>query len=326
MRTRPPATASPQQLAVFDAHVAQEEISTASMHHHHFDSTIEALQATRPALRSTTPTHVHEADSSQHILHLQRPQFRFLSDCASINSGLHKQSALRTHIHTSPPASHMETRTMLRPLATTASHLCRQAVSTTPRRTQATLARTKRALKIPPHPSFLTPDAASTHIIYNPPAAAPSVFHTPFKFLPKSDPRRQANLTQLVRRRSSSDPLAASPPGDTSAASATAATLPPPLTRGEENRFKPRRNVTREQVDEMRALRAANPLKWSVLKLAEKYECTPIFVMMCCKASAEHQANERERKAAIRARWGPTRTQAREERTKRKALLLKGLL
>ncbi|KAH7026401.1 mitochondrial ribosomal protein subunit L20-domain-containing protein [Microdochium trichocladiopsis] len=209
----------------------------------------------------------------------------------------------------------METRTMLRPLATTATSLSRQATSTTPRRTQATLARTKRALKIPPHPSFLTPDSASTHIIYNPPAAAPSVFHTPFKFLPKSDPRRQANLTHLVRTNE-----------DVFSSAGSTSVLPPPVTRADENRFTPRRNVTREQVEEMRALRAQDPMKWSVLKLAAKYECTPIFVMMCCKASAEHQANEKARKEAIRARWGPIRTQAREERTKRKALLLKGLL
>ncbi|KAJ1333808.1 Mitochondrial ribosomal protein subunit L20 [Microdochium nivale] len=217
----------------------------------------------------------------------------------------------------------METRTLLRPLATTATHLSRQAASKTARRTQATLARTKRALKIPPHPSFLAPDAASTHIIYNPPAAAPSVFHTPFKFLPKSDPRRQANLTQLVRR--NNDDVFSSSSSLSSSAYSTQS-LPPPLTKADENRFTPRRNVTKEQVDEMRTLRTQNPMKWSVLKLAEKYQCTPMFVMMCCKASAEHQGNERERKAAIRARWGPIRTEAREERTKRKALLLKGLL
>lgn len=215
----------------------------------------------------------------------------------------------------------MEIRTVLRPLVTTATAVSRQSTaatgpsSMTQRRTQATLARTKRRLKIPPHPSFLTPDSVSTHIIYNPPAAAPSVFHTPFKFLPKSDPRRQANLDHLIRTRA-----------DIFSSAGSSSSLPPPITKADENRFTPRHNVTKEQVEEMRALREKDPLKWSVLKLAAKYQCTPIFVMMCCKASAEHAGNEKARKEAIKARWGPIRTQAREERTKRKALLLKGLL
>ncbi|KAI1360380.1 hypothetical protein F5Y08DRAFT_331621 [Xylaria arbuscula] len=218
----------------------------------------------------------------------------------------------------------METRQALRPLcsslsshATTASPSAARSSAfrsiANGRRHQSTTARTKKALKIPPHPDFLTPQSGQNHIIYNPPAAAPSVYHTPFKFLPKSDPRRQANLSQLVR---SSVDLHAS------RASASATTLPPVSRAPHVKKY----NVTREQVEEMRQLRADDPVTWSVHKLADKFECSPFFVMMCCKASPEHKEKEKERLEAIKARWGTIRTKARQEREKRKVLLAHGAL
>lgn len=168
-------------------------------------------------------------------------------------------------------------------------------------------------LNIPPHPDFLTPREGQNYILYNPPSSAPSVYHTPFKFLPKGDLRRQANLGQLVMR-SSSDPHA----GESSTV------LPPPAMKSEFHVKK--YNVTQEQVEEMRELRANDPITWSVHRLAEKFECSNYFVMMCCKASREHKDRERERLEAIKARWGPIRAGAREERKKRKVLLLRGAL
>ncbi|KAI0893520.1 mitochondrial ribosomal protein subunit L20-domain-containing protein [Annulohypoxylon nitens] len=191
--------------------------------------------------------------------------------------------------------------------------------STTQKRHQATTSRTKRALKIAPHPSFLTSTQPGTHVIYNPPSSKPSVYHTPFKFLPRSDPRRRAGLTQLLLSTtpssSSSDLPNASP------ASADTSDLPPPLLEPEK-----KYNVTKEQVAEMRTLRAKDPERWSVLKLAARYDCQPLFVMMCCRASAEHKDRERARLDAIKARWGPFKTAAREERKKRKVLLHKDAL
>ncbi|TGJ79076.1 hypothetical protein E0Z10_g9697 [Xylaria hypoxylon] len=211
----------------------------------------------------------------------------------------------------------METRQALRPLSSLAhatSSVTRTPVfrSVASRRHQSTTSRTKKMLKIPPHPDFLIPRSGQNHIIYNPPPSAPSVFHTPFKFLPKSDPRRQANLIQLLRSSS----------GSHTSRGSTA--LPPP-SRTVETRQK-KYNVTREQVEEMRQLRASNPVTWSVIKLAEKFDCSPLFVMICCKASPEHKDNERQRLEAIKARWGTIRTKARDERKKRKVLLFRGAL
>ncbi|KAI1148221.1 mitochondrial ribosomal protein subunit L20-domain-containing protein [Nemania diffusa] len=218
----------------------------------------------------------------------------------------------------------METRQVLRPLSgllhapSSSSSATRIPVfkSAVICRHQSTTSRTKKMLKIPPHPDFLTPRTGQNHIIYNPPASVASVYHTPFKFLPKSDPRRQANLGQLLRSPSASHPHA--PGGGQSGI------LPPPTSAAETREKK--YNVTREEVAEMRALRAQNPMTWSVHRLAEKFNCAPLFVMICCKASAEHKNKERERLEAIKARWGPIRTQAREDRKKRKSMLLRGAL
>ena len=201
----------------------------------------------------------------------------------------------------------MEYRPVLRPLKTLLGS-CSRAGQT---RLQSTTRRTKKALKLPPHPSFLASAAEADHIIYNPPSAAPNVYHTPFKFLPPSDPRRQAQLSTLLRG---------------SATPATTTTQSIPALEDKHQTPTPKYNVTREQVAEMRALRAADPMKWSVVRLAEKFECSNLFVMMCCKASAEHQAKERERKEAIKSSWGPIRTQAREDRKKRRTLLLRSEL
>ncbi|KAI1745031.1 mitochondrial ribosomal protein subunit L20-domain-containing protein [Xylaria scruposa] len=210
----------------------------------------------------------------------------------------------------------METRQVLRPLGSLKHATSSPAVivlrSVASRRHQSTTSRTKKALKLPPHPDFLTPQSGPNHIIFNPPAAAPSVYHTPFKFLPKSDPRRQANLSQLIR--SSSDL-------NTSSRSTQ---LPPPISKTEIRERK--YNVTKEQVEEIRQLRAEDPAKWSVLKLARKFECNPFFIMMCCKASPEHKEKENQRLEDIKSRWGTIRTKAREERKKRKDLLLRGAL
>ncbi|KAI0206742.1 mitochondrial ribosomal protein subunit L20-domain-containing protein [Astrocystis sublimbata] len=216
----------------------------------------------------------------------------------------------------------METRQVLRPLSSLTQHATATATACSAatrapilrsldgRRHQSTTSRTKKMLKIPPHPDFLTPRSGENHIIFNPPSSAASVYHTPFKFLPKTDPRRQSNITQLLR--------------SSGADLHTVAPLPPLSHPSEANEKK--YHVTKEQVDEMRRLRETDPIEWSVVKLATKYDCSPVFVMMCCRASREHTDNEYERREAIKARWGPIRTKAREDRKKRRTLLLRGAL
>ncbi|KAK8069539.1 hypothetical protein PG994_006155 [Apiospora phragmitis] len=216
----------------------------------------------------------------------------------------------------------MEARPVLRPL-TTLLNSCSRAGQT---RLASSTRRTKKALKLPPHPSFLVSGAEADHITYNPPSAAPSVYHTPFKFLPPSDPRRQAQLSSLLRGSTGLAATAAVSNPTTVPATETTEKREVPALEEKHQVPVPKYNVTREQVAEMRALRASDPMKWSVVRLAERFECSKLFVMICCKASAEHQARERERKEAIKARWGPSRSLAREDRKKRRTLLLRGEL
>lgn len=182
-------------------------------------------------------------------------------------------------------------------------------------RYKATVNRHKRALNVPPHPSFLAsgsgqqPAPQTDHIIYNPPSSEPSIFHTPFKFLPRSDPRRRANLPALFSSLTPSPATDKLPP------------LLPFLPTPEQPKIH---HLTPKDVEQMRQLRAEDPVTNSVIALSNRFGCSKQFVMMCCHAPAEHQEKHKERLAAIRDRWGPTRTKAREDRYRRKQMLLRG--
>ncbi|KAG8418455.1 hypothetical protein J3459_006011 [Metarhizium acridum] len=209
----------------------------------------------------------------------------------------------------------MDLRSLARPVAQLLTTARRTPL--TPKRGHKTTARTKRALKIAPHDSFL-PDRtaaspAADSIIYNPPASEASPAHTPFLFLPPSDPRRSAFL------RIRNHPRAPAP----NAQPLAEADLPPKMRYKHRN---PRYNLQEEDVAEMRRLRAEDPIKWSVGKLAQRFDCSEVFVKMAAPAPQEHLEwlkGKLERKAA---RWGPRKTQAREDRKRRADLVYRGQL
>ncbi|EHK39517.1 mitochondrial 54S ribosomal protein mL58 [Trichoderma atroviride] len=189
-----------------------------------------------------------------------------------------------------------------------------------PSRGHKTTSRTKRALKIAPHDSFLpsrtssAAAAAADSIIYNPPSSEATPEHTPFIFLPRNDPRRQA----ILRLRSSgNDPT-------TYNSSVTAESDLPPEMRYK--RRQPKYNLTKEHIEEMRRLRAEDPLAWSVQKLARKFECSTVFVQMAAPAPAEHLQWLKAKMEKKMERWGPKRTQAREDRKTRAEMLYRGEL
>ncbi|KAK1770861.1 mitochondrial ribosomal protein subunit L20-domain-containing protein [Phialemonium atrogriseum] len=228
----------------------------------------------------------------------------------------------------------MELRMLTRPAAqcclssARSSPLFPQPIHMTSRRAKSTAGRMKRALNIQPHPSFLVASGSSDkapggHIIFNPPSSAPSIYHTPFKFLPKNDPRRRANLpslfdssTTISYSRSTSNPASSSsssPPTD----------LPPVLHPSYAHAEK-LHNLTESDVASMRALRAADPAANSVAALARRFGCSHLFVLMCCQAPADHAARRREGLERVKARWGPVRARAREDRQRRRELLFRG--
>ncbi|KAJ9141772.1 hypothetical protein NKR23_g7848, partial [Pleurostoma richardsiae] len=83
-------------------------------------------------------------------------------------------------------------------------------------------------------------------------------------------------------------------------------------------------HLSREDVAEMRRLREADPEVWTVLALARKFDCAPMFVMMACQAPREKLESDRERVERVKARWGPRRSKAREDRQRRREMLLRG--
>ncbi|KAF7559554.1 hypothetical protein G7046_g4595 [Stylonectria norvegica] len=209
----------------------------------------------------------------------------------------------------------MEFRTLTRPVAKLlTSARSSAALPLIPSRGHKTTARTKRSLKIAPHDSFL-PDRAAAFpaadsIIYNPPASEASPLHTPYLFLPRNDPRRVA----YTRLRHVAGP---------EALPKTDSELPPEMRY---RRRTPTYHVTAEDIQEMKRLRHEDPVKWSSNTLAEKFNCSSVFVRMAAPAPVEHLKALQAKQERREARWGPIRTAAREDRKRRTEMLYKGQL
>lgn len=188
-------------------------------------------------------------------------------------------------------------------------------------RSKATSARAKRAANIPPHPSFLTPDAhlQQDTIIFNPPSATTSVYHTPFKFLPKNDPRRRANLASLFTSH-----FGAHTPDTISQMPHLRFSREKNISAMEERkRISP---VTKAEVEELRALRKADPYKWTVRALSEKFDLPMTFVMAASQAPKEKADFEKRKQEMIEQKWTPHKRKAMEERKRRAEMLYRGEL
>jgi hypothetical protein len=103
----------------------------------------------------------------------------------------------------------------------------------------------------------------------------------------------------------------------------TPANLPPQMKyKGRE----PKYHLKPEHIQEMRRLRNEDPLKWSNAALAKKFECSRMFVLMAAPAPKEHLEWLKTVLEKKKARWGPIRTKAREERSRRAAMMYRGEL
>ncbi|KAH6633679.1 mitochondrial ribosomal protein subunit L20-domain-containing protein [Boeremia exigua] len=189
-------------------------------------------------------------------------------------------------------------------------------------RHESTARRHKKLLALPEAPSY-TPSRSEPSLIFNPPSSAPSVYHTPLKFLPANDKRRSlysaalsySNTTALRRQAS---PVA-SPGTPLSAPShlppRPSAALPPPVRAPYAKKY----HLDDAQIAEIRRLRLGDPEKWTRVKLAERFGCSQFFVGMLVKVPEKAARIEGEHQAA-REKWGRRRREAREEREKRKVL------
>lgn len=72
-------------------------------------------------------------------------------------------------------------------------------------------------------------------------------------------------------------------------------------------------------MEELRALRKEDPVKWSVKQLARKFDCSTLFVSyVTAGLSKEQQERQKMVTQVIQSRWGRKRRVAREDRTLRK--------
>ncbi|KAL3469021.1 mitochondrial ribosomal protein subunit L20-domain-containing protein [Aspergillus californicus] len=167
-----------------------------------------------------------------------------------------------------------------------------ESVSLELRRNQSSYRRTKQRLRVKPDASFgFLSDKTQDHIIYNPPSSSPSVYHTPTKFLPSNDARRNF--------RSDYNAKAQNPEG-----------LPPVSKASVGKRY----HLTQSDITEIRKLRLDDPMFWSRAKLAKRFECSSAFIGMVCEASPQKKEIQKQVLEAVQSRWGAKRRMAREDR------------
>ena len=194
----------------------------------------------------------------------------------------------------------------------TAGFVCK-----TCRRNAATFRRTRKALRVKVDPSF-EPSKTATHdhIIFNPPSSAPNVYHTPSKFLPKSDPRR---ALYTAPKSPAEAPAAPQSVLASIAAERASSTRPASSLKSMRPIKEKKYHLTQEQIDEIRRLRKEDPREWTRVRLAEKFECSQFFVSLCCSAP-EIKAERDQELEAIKAKWGKRKREARDARQERKKL------
>jgi len=125
------------------------------------------------------------------------------------------------------------------------------------------------------------------------------VYHTPAKFLPRSDIRARLPLPASLSGSSSSTPLAK---------------LPPPLSTPYAKSY----SLTPTQIESLRALRRENEDYWTRSRLAEKFGCSSLFVGMVVQASKRKVEAHQRSQAMQRGNMGGKRRAARIERERRK--------
>lgn len=203
------------------------------------------------------------------------------------------------------------------------------------RRYESSYRRHVKRANLPPAP-FTTPKPSQpkgSHIIFNPPPSSPNVYHTPLKFLPPGDRRRQlyaqaqSLYTVASSTRKASSPWPVTKPGtalheSTSTVPASllpripeGAPLPPALKPPAAKKY----HLGQEEIEEIRRLRMEDPNTWTRDKLAEKFGCSSFFVSVIYTNHEAGKAHEKRREET-KDRWGLRKTDARKQRERRKAL------
>ena len=192
-------------------------------------------------------------------------------------------------------------------------------------RLESTTRRHRKLLALPEAPSYTANDSSPT-LVFNPPSSAPNVYHTPVKFMPKEDKRRQLHASAQeyafrVAHARQTSPIAA--PGTPLHTTTTGSRMPPrpssALPTAVRAPYEKKYHVSEAEVAEMRRLRSADPDTWTRVRLAEKFGCSQFFVGLVAKNAAKAERVERDHED-MRRKWGQRRREAREDRGRRKLL------
>ncbi|MCJ1312141.1 hypothetical protein MMC25_005815 [Agyrium rufum] len=186
------------------------------------------------------------------------------------------------------------------------------------RRHESTIRRTVKKLKPAPDTAIariyrerkINPPT-NDHIVFHPPPTTPNPHHTPAIFLPPDDPRRKI----LSKTHQHENPYAATvtaPDGTR----VKPRELPPPIRPVNKKKY----HLMEADIAEIRRLRTEDPFVWTRLKLAEKYDCSPYIVGLIVSANEQRLEQSRLAMEAIKARWGPRKRAAMEDRKKRRAM------
>lgn len=177
-------------------------------------------------------------------------------------------------------------------------------LSQAPRRHESSSRRTTKKLRVKPDPSFtasISPSQIHDHIVFNPPSSAPSPYQTPAAFLPRSDPRRELLFESHQHANPYSDP---------------SRKLPPAVMQRPEKKY----HLREKEIEEIRRLRTEDPNKWTMNKLADRFQCSQFFIGMVAKAPKGRIELAKKDLEAVKQKWGQRRTRAREDRQKRREL------
>ena len=214
------------------------------------------------------------------------------------------------------------------------NHIRKSSFPVIQTRGHQTQRRTRKALNIPPAPSFGGPPPVATggsgrshrprhdslqrgdSIVFNPPSSAPNVYHTPSIFLPRDDPRK--NL--ILRTAANSGPARYSSVTTTTPTTGAEGPLPRALRDFTLKKY----HLGPKEIEEMRRLRTEDSATWTRAKLAEKFQCSAMFVGTVVRASQEWRQTVRQREEERKKLWGPKRRKARVDRVKRKELWMRG--
>lgn len=170
------------------------------------------------------------------------------------------------------------------------------------RRHESSSRRATKKLRVKPDPSFTASISASQirdHIVFNPPSSAPSPYQTPPAFLPHGDPRREL----LSESHQNANPY-----------NESGRRLPPSIMQRPEKKY----HLGEKEIEEIRRLRTEDPNTWTQNKLAQKFACSQFFIGMVSRAPKERLERASKELEKVKAKWGPRRTYAREDRQKRR--------